>query len=260
MLNKSAVVTGATGSIGKEIARCLVEKNYKVILVGRSDSKLAQIKKELIGESNNQDSIVTHKIDISSQSSVEQGVAYIDKYYGPIDVLINAAGNGEPTDFFSTTEEDWQATMQAKLMGTIRMTQAVSRMMSKYNGGKVIIINGTFCYDPDPLFIINSTVNAALAGFTKACSKYLAAKHINLNVINPWITESESWSQTCEKLAKFKDIEKETLDENLKSMNPSKRYANTEDINNAILFLLSENSSFINGASLNIDGGATVGF
>ncbi|CRY56281.1 3-ketoacyl-ACP reductase [Yersinia intermedia] len=260
MLNKLAIVTGATGSIGKEIAKCLVESNYKVILVGRSDSKLTQVKNEIASLTGQHDLVITHKIDISEPLSVDQGVAYIDEYYGPIDVLINAAGNGEPTDFFSTTEDDWQVTMQAKLLGTIRMTQAVTRTMSKYKSGKVIIINGTFCYDPDPLFIINSTVNAALAGFTKACSKYLATKNINLNVINPWITETESWSETCEKLAEFKGIDKEVLDKNLRSINPSNRYACTEDINNAILFLLSEKSSFINGASLNIDGGATVGF
>lgn len=107
----------------------------------------------------------------------------------------------------------------------------------------IIIINGTFCYDPNPDFIINSTVNAALSGFAKAASKYLGTRGICLNVLNPWITESESWQKTATNLAKFFDTTPESLNENFKKMNPLKRFTDVNDIGHAVSFLLNKKAN-----------------
>lgn len=110
-------------------------------------------------------------------------------------------------------------------------------------------------YSKGRIVIINSTVNAALLGFTKAASKYLGNHGICLNVVNPWITESESWQNTATNFAKSLNTTLELLNDNFKKMNPLKRFTDVDDIGQTIAFLLSENANYINGASINLDGG-----
>lgn len=256
---KTIMITGGSGSIGKGIAKVLLRNNYNVILVGRNQQKLFTTQQELEQATNNRN-IMTYTMDISDQDQIESKLQSIWENTS-IDGLVNAAGLGEPIDYFSSTKQDWDTSFQSKLWGTINMTKNVAKLMKKHQiKGRIVIINGTFCYDPNPDFIINSTVNAALLGFTKAASKYLGNHGICLNVVNPWITESESWQNTATNFAKSLNTTPELLNDNFKKMNPLKRFTDVDDIGQTIAFLLSENANYINGASINLDGGASVGY
>lgn len=256
---QTIMISGGSGSIGKGIAKILLENNYKVILIGRNQHKLFATQQELEAKTKNKN-IIIQAIDITDEDQITQKMKTIWENTA-IDGLINAAGLGEPVDFFSSTKKDWDESIQSKLWGTINMTKNVTKLMVEHKKeGKVIIINGTFCYDPNPDFIINSTVNAALSGFTKAASKYLGKHGICLNVINPWITESPSWENTATNLAKLYDTTSEVLNDNFRKNNPLNRFTDVNDIGYTILFLLSKNANYINGASINLDGGASVGY
>ncbi|MBI0031621.1 SDR family oxidoreductase [Gilliamella sp. B14384G15] len=256
---QTIMITGGSGSIGKGIAKVLLNDNYRVILIGRNPHKLFATQQELELETNNKN-IITYTIDIRNEVQVASKLLSIWEST-PIDGLVNAAGFGEPIDYFSSLKNDWDESFQSKLWGTINMTKNVAKLMMEHEiNGKIIIINGTFCYDPNPDFIINSTVNAALSGFAKAASKYLGTRGICLNVLNPWITESESWQKTATNLAKFFDTTPESLNENFKKMNPLKRFTDVNDIGHAVSFLLNKKANYINGASINLDGGASIGF
>ncbi|WP_392561760.1 SDR family oxidoreductase [Orbus sturtevantii] len=256
---KTILITGGSGSIGKGIAEVLLEKNYKVVLIGRDIERLVNIKNELIKTTKNQH-VETFSMDITNEKQVVEVIAKIWENHS-IDALINAAGIGEPIDYFKTTDADWMECIQTKLLGTIKTTREVSKLMAQHGRkGNIIIINGTFCYDPHPDFIINSTVNSALSGFTKAASKYLGNKEIRLNTINPWITESESWQNTAKNLANLYKSNAETLNKNFKEMNPLKQFTQVNDIGQTVAFLLSDHAQYINGASINLDGGASVGY
>ncbi|WP_276899763.1 SDR family oxidoreductase, partial [Frischella perrara] len=168
---KTIMITGGSGSIGKGIAKVLLQNNYNVILVGRNQQKLFTTQQELEQATNNRN-IMTYTMDISDQNQIESKLQSIWENTS-IDGLVNAAGLGEPIDYFSSTKQDWDTSFQSKLWGTINMTKNIAKLMKEHQiKGRIVIINGTFCYDPNPDFIINSTVNAALLGFTKAASKY----------------------------------------------------------------------------------------
>lgn len=256
---QTALITGGSGSIGHGIARVLLLNDWHVILTGRNQSRLDKARAELISYSNSTN-IDVYTIDITEEKSVAQVLAGI-WHHRPFDAVVNAAGQGEPIDYFHSTDGDWQASVQSKLLGTTKVIKEAGKLMDIHKRpGKMIVINGTFCYDPHPDFIINITINAALAGFTKAASKYLGARGICLNAINPWITESESWNNTVEHMAASYGTSAEVLNSNFKKMNPLKRFAQVEDIGNAVLFLLSKHADYINGASINLDGGVSVGY
>ncbi len=256
---ETIMVTGGTGSIGKGIAKVLLENHYKVILVGRNSDKLSATHQELELLTNNKH-ILTQIIDITQEDQVAEKLSSIWANT-PIDGLVNAAGLGEPIDYFLSTKNDWDESLQSKLWGSINMTKQVTKLMAtNKREGKIVIINGTFCYDPNPDFIINSTVNAALSGFTKAASKYLGKHGIRINVINPWITESESWYKTSTRLAQSFSTTAESLNDNFRKMNPLNKFTDVNDIGNAIVFLFSKKAGYINGASINLDGGASIGY
>lgn len=256
---KTILITGGSGAICQGVAKVLINDGYKVILVGRDLEKLQRTKNELT--CREQENIInTYSMDITDEQQVKSIIAKIWKSH-QIDGLVHAAGIGEPVDYFTSTEADWQDCIQGKLMGTIRTTREVAKLMEEHNvNGKIVIINGTFCYDPHPDFIINSTVNAALAGFTKAASKYLGNKGICLNTINPWITDSPSWQTTAENLATLHNTQADILNASFKNMNPLKQFTQVEDIGRTIAFLLNDHTRYINGAFINLDGGASIGY
>lgn len=256
---QTVVITGGSGSIGQGIARMLLANGYYVILIGRNRSRLEKSRAELIAQTKH-NNIDIYTIDITDEADVARGLAEI-WHARPFDALVNAAGVGEPVDFFNSTDDDWQASVQSKLLGTTKVIKEAGKLMAIHRRpGKMVVINGTFCYDPHPDFIINSTVNAALAGFTKAASKYLGERGVCLNVINPWITDSASWQNTVEHLAKSHATSADELNSKFRQMNPLKRFTQTEDIGNAVLFLLGERAGYINGASINLDGGVSTGY
>jgi 3-oxoacyl-[acyl-carrier protein] reductase len=101
---------------------------------------------------------------------------------------VHAAGDGPVAPLLETTEAMWAETLGGKLMGTIRLTRAVAAEMVSRRSGRVVIVNGVFCQEPDPNFPINSTVNCGLAGFAKAISRDLGRQGVRVNVVKPGAT------------------------------------------------------------------------
>lgn len=115
------MISGGSGSIGKGIAKILLENNYKVILVGRNQDKLFATQQELEAKTKNKN-IIIQAIYITDEDQITKKMKSIWENTA-IDGLINAAGLGEPVDFFSSTKKDWDESIRSKLWGTINMTK-----------------------------------------------------------------------------------------------------------------------------------------
>jgi NAD(P)-dependent dehydrogenase (short-subunit alcohol dehydrogenase family) len=132
--------------------------------------------------------------------------------------------------------------------------------MIKNKAGKIVLINGVLSLQPDPNLIISSTITGGMNNFAKALSRDLGKHNIRVNTINPGATTSPLWDSVVKDLAKAFQIEEKVIFEKANSDSPLGRIAKIDDIANAVNFLCEDNSKYINGAFITVDGGASVAY
>jgi 3-oxoacyl-[acyl-carrier protein] reductase len=256
MAGQVALVSGATGALGSAICRRLLQAGMHVEMLGRDAARLRAACERLADDPGAAGRLGTQVIDIGVPDGVAYALEQVAARRPRFDLLVNAAGDGPVAPLLETTETLWQASLQGKLMGTVRLTRAVAGYMARQGGGHVVIVNGTFAKEPHPLFPINSTVNCALAGFAKAVSHDLGPRGIRVNLVNPGITASPLWAETARQLAERFGIQAGDVDAQLLQKSPLGRFATPADVAEAVWLLARPASGYLNGTTLDVDGGA----
>jgi NAD(P)-dependent dehydrogenase (short-subunit alcohol dehydrogenase family) len=256
--NDIAVVSGATGGIGSSIVEQLARKGATVVMLGRDLERLRVTKKRISENLRENSTLTTLELDVNSLESVERGIAAVLDQFGRIDVLVNAAGDGPASPLLETTDELWMGTVNSKLLGTIRLTRSVARAMVARRSGRIVVINGSFRKEPDPLFPINGTVNAGLAAFAKAISHDLGYYGIRVNVVDPGATDTPLWRRTLEQLAERFDTSAEAVNKGILDKTPLGSLPTPRDVAELVSFLVSDSCRYVTGAAITVDGGASV--
>ncbi len=197
-------------------------------------------------------------MDINKPDSVEEGVAEVLRRLGRIDGLVHSAGDGPMAPLLETTEDMWWTTLNAKLLGAVRLCRAAGRVMAERGGGAVVLVGGTFRKEPDPLFPVNGTVNAALAAFAKAVSKDLGRSGVRVNLVDPGVTDTPLWAQTAKELADRAGSDPESVNGAIAEGTPLGRLTQPEDVAELVRFLLSPAARQLTGAAVPLDGGASA--
>lgn len=256
--SRVALVSGATGGIGSAVCARLLEVGMQVVMLGRDASKLARGQDRLACVAPANARLSTQVIHIGEFESVSRAVSEVLERHGRITDLVHAAGDGPVGALLETTEQMWDETLQGKLMGTVRLTRAVAAHMVSARSGRIVIVNGVFNQEPDPFFPINSTINCGLSGFAKAISRDLGRHGVRVNVVNPGITATPLWDDTCHDLAARLRISADELHQQITDRIPLGTFASPDDVAHTVAFLLSPQARYINGASINVDGGLTA--
>lgn len=256
--NRVAMVSGASGGMGQAICAQLAQAGAQVVMLGRDLDRLRQAREQLARQWGIGDLLSIQQIDIRDASSVSQAIAAQGQALGTPDMLVHAAGDGPVAPLLEATEAMWQATIQGKLLGTIRLTRAVAAGMVARKSGRIVIINGVFGREPDPLFPINSTVNAGLAAFGKASAHDLGRHGICVNVINPGATDTPLWADISQALASRLHTTADAVSQQVRDKVPLGRLAAPDDVAALVVFLASAGGQYINGAAITVDGGASA--
>lgn len=258
LLERVAIVSGATGGMGSAICARLACGGAHVVMMGRDQAKLDRARARLTKQNGIGEYLSTQVADIGDPDSVDRAVGAIAERHEQLDILVHAAGDGPVAPLLETSEAMWQETVQGKLLGTIRLTRSVAAHMARYQHGRIVIVNGAFSREPDPVFPINSTVNAGLAGFGKAIARDLGRQGIRVNVVNPGATETPLWNQICGELASRFGVTADAIDQQVRDKIPLGVLASPDDVAELVAFLASPEAQYLNGASISIDGGATA--
>ncbi len=241
LIGKVALVTGAAQGIGKAIALLLARNGADIVVSDINLEKAEETAKEIgsIGPK-----AMAFKVDVANLNDVEQMVGAILDKFGKIDILVNNAGITRDKLILRMTEEDWDAVLNVNLKGTFHCTKVVVRHMAKQRGGKIVSIASVVGEMGNAGQVNYAASKAGVIGLTKTIAREFAQRRINVNAIAPGYIETP-----------MTEVLPEKVKEELKRLIPMERLGKPEDVAEAVLFLVSEESNYITGQVLNVNGG-----
>lgn len=244
--NKVALITGASRGIGRAIALKMAQFGADVAIASRKISDLEMVAAEINKAGGKCLPFAAH---IGRLDEINGLVQNIVKEFGKIDILINNAGTS-PTmaPAIEIDERAWDAIMNLNLKGLFFLSQAVARIMREKGGGKIINISSTAGFTPD-ILPVYSISKAGVIMATKVMAKEWAIYNIRVNAIAPGITKT----RFSEAIVNNKDILNIAM-----SRTPLGRPAEPEEMVGAVMYLASDESSYVTGQTLVIDGGMII--
>ncbi len=242
---KTVFVTGASRGIGKEVALKYAENGYDVIINYVSDkTDVEALEKEF--KEKGADALIL-KADVSNPEEVQNVVDKAIEKFGKIDVLVNNAGITRDNLLMRMTEEEFDKVLEINLKGTFLVTKAVTKYMMKKRSGSIINLSSVVGVAGNAGQCNYSASKAGIIGFTKSIAKELASRNIRANAVAPGFIETDM-------TAVLSDSVKESIHNQI----PLKRMGSANEVAELIYFLGSENSSYITGQVINIDGGMVM--
>lgn len=243
--SKVVFVTGGARGIGKEIALKYAENGYNVVINYVSDKTDTEALKKEFDEKNVKSLIL--KADVSKQEEVEEVVKKAIEEFGKIDVLVNNAGITRDTLLMRMKEEDFDKVIEINLKGTFLVTKTVVPYMMKKRSGRIINISSVVGVSGNAGQCNYSASKAGIIGFTKSIAKELASRNIRANAVAPGFIDTDMTS-----------VLSDEVKENINGQIPMKRMGCAREVANVVYFLGNEESSYITGQVINVDGGMLI--
>ena len=236
--NKNIIVTGASGGIGNSIIKKLNEAGANILASGTKIEKLNELK-------NKYKNIKTLQFDISQSDKIEEFVENaIRELKGNLDCMVNNAGITQDNLAIRMSLDEWQNVIDVNLTSTFLMSKSAIKKMLKNKSGKIVNITSVVGHTGN-LGQANYTASkAGIIAMSKSLAIEYAKKNININCISPGFIKTQMTDKLDDKIK-----------EAILSKIPSGRLGEADDIANAVLFLCSNQSSYINGETLHVNGG-----
>ena len=239
MKDKVILVTGANRGIGLNIIQRLYNDGYTVIGTSRTNDGVNIISQEI--KSTNGKGI---KMDVTNQESIDSAIKNIQEQYGALYGLVNNAGVTNDNLLMRMTEEQWLSVIETNLTSIYRVTKSIIKDMMKAREGRIVNIGSIVGMMGNAGQSNYSASKSGLLGFTKSLARELSSRNINVNLISPGFIDTDM----------TKALSNKQID-NLSKNIPLGRIAESSEVSSVVSFLLSDDSSYITGENINVNGG-----
>ena len=239
MKDKVILVTGANRGIGLNIIQRLNIDGYTVIGTSRTDDGANIISQEI--NSNGGKGL---KMDVTNQESINSAIKNIQDEYGTLYGLVNNAGITNDNLLMRMTEEQWLSVIETNLTSIYRVTKSIVKDMMKAREGRIVNIGSIVGMMGNAGQSNYSASKSGLLGFTKSLARELSSRNINVNSISPGFIDTDM----------TKALSDDQID-NLSKNIPLGRIAESSEVSSVVSFLLSDDSSYITGENINVNGG-----
>jgi NAD(P)-dependent dehydrogenase (short-subunit alcohol dehydrogenase family) len=246
LVDKRAIITGGGTGLGFGMARCFIASGAQVVLLGRREDVLGRAATDLGPQA-------TYRVhDITRFDENHTLLANLEESQGPIDILINNAGNHFKKPFLDTTEIEFQSVLDTHLTGSFSLSRAVANKMVDRGRGSILFVSSMAAGMGVPYILAYTAAKTACAGMVRGLAAELASNGIRVNGIVPGWIDTSMTQQAFENDPARKD--------RVLSRTPMNRLGELDDIGWAAVYLSSDAAKFVTGSMLTVDGGASIGF
>ena len=242
---KTALVTGASRGIGRAVALRLAEEGARVAINYAGNVKAAEEVKASVEAAGG--TAILCQADIADSAAVEAMIADVVKEFGAIDILVNNAGITRDTLLMRMKDEDFAKVLDTNLKGVFYCTKAVAKLMMKKRSGRIVNMASVVGLVGNAGQTNYAAAKAGVIGFSKSAAKELASRGITVNVVAPGFIGTDMTAGLPE-----------SVKEKMLTDIPLGRMGEAEDVANAVLFLASDQASYITGQVVNVDGGMVM--
>jgi len=242
---KSAIVTGASRGIGREIALLLAEEGARVAVNYSGSKDKADDVVKMITESGGEAFAI--QADVSDADGVKNMVDTTLEMFGSIDILVNNAGITRDNLLMRMKEDEWDDVININLKGVFLCTKGVTRQMMRQRAGRIVNVASIVGVSGNPGQANYVAAKAGVIGFTKTAAKELASRNINVNAVAPGFITTD-----------MTDALSEEVKNQMLSVIPLGKLGRPEDVARTVLFLLSEDAVYITGQTIHVDGGMVM--
>ncbi len=248
---KIALVTGSSRGIGRGIALALAAEGCDVMLTGRDEKALQDTAAAVRGQGRRAGYAV---IDLRETDAAGKLIAQVKSELGGLDILVNNAGATKRGDFLALTDADWEDGYALKFFGHVRLARAAWPLL-KDRRGSLISIGGTGGRKPTAQFTIGSSVNAAVAAFTKCLADRGKTDGVQVNCIHPSVVETDRTRRRIQAEVERTGKTPEAVREEIYREFNTIRFGQVEDVADLVTFIVSSRATWLHGATIDLDGG-----
>jgi len=249
--NKNVLVCGSTQGIGKAAALLFAEEGANVTLLARNETKLKSVLSELANNNQN------HNYLVADFSKPEELKAALKKHNINFNVLVNNTGGPADGPIFNAKVDEFESAFTQHLKCNHILVQTIVPFMKQENYGRIINVISTSVKQPLDGLGVSNTIRGAVANWSKTMANELGQFGITVNNVLPGATNTERLNEIINNKANKTGKSIDEVATAMKNAAPAKRFAKPEEVANAIVFLASEQASYINGINLPVDGGRT---
>jgi NAD(P)-dependent dehydrogenase (short-subunit alcohol dehydrogenase family) len=254
---RHAVITGASRGIGAAIARALAAEGARVSLIGRDAAALAQVAEDCAAVGATRGGAAAHSIvaDVSDAGAVERAMSEARARFGPVQVLVNNAGQAASAKFVDTDPELWNRIMAVNLTGTYLCTRAAVGDMLEGRWGRIVNIASTAGLRGGAYLSAYASSKHAVVGLTRALALEYATRGITVNAVCPGYVDTDIVKNAVANISRKTGRSADEALATLLATNPQGRLVTSDEVAAAVLYLCRQGSESVTGQSLVLSGG-----